>query len=100
MAGLIDRIRFALQIKTSPRNPVLLQALNQVALKDEPSTRAALYRALLEATFIVPGEVTGGHGGIADENTRLSMRTIDHPPGNPALTVFTDVAAFQHWVED
>jgi hypothetical protein len=86
----------------SPENPALEHAMQEMARNDSPKTRASLYKAVLASTFIVQGTVSGGADvgkgkWIADGNTRVAFRTIEHPPGNIVLPVFTDVEALTSW---
>ena len=76
--------------------------MQEVAKNDNAKTRQSLYKTVLASTFIVPGSVTGGTEvrkgeWIADSNTRVAFKTIEHPPGNIVLPVFTDVGALTSW---
>ncbi len=76
--------------------------MHEVAKNDNAKTRESLYKTVLASTFIVPGSVSGGtevRNGkwIADSNTRVAFKTIEHPPGNIVLPVFTDVEALTSW---
>lgn len=76
-----------------------------VALADNATTRAALYKRLLDCTLIVPDTVSGGteRGSgkrVADPDTRFFFRTVEHPPGNIVLPVFTDVQALIDWAQE
>lgn len=87
----------------SPKNPALERAMHELARNDNAKTRKALYEAILASTFILQGNVSGGrevHGGkrIADSNTRVAFRTVEHPPGTIVLPVFTSVEALVSWV--
>jgi hypothetical protein len=87
----------------SPENPALERAMQEMARNDNPKTRASLYKAVLASTFIVQGNVSGGTEvakgkWIADGSTRVAFKTIEHPPGNIALPVFTSVEALTSWV--
>ncbi len=90
--------------RDSPRNPPLERALQDVARNDNAKTRQALYKTILASTFVVPGSVAGGTelrkgNWIADSNTQVAFRTIEHPPGNVILPVFTDVEALTAWAD-
>lgn len=98
MAGMFDRIRSALRRDKTPENHPLLKAMHDVALNDGPTTRKDLYVALMESTLIVPGHVSGGKDGVADDNTRLAIQPIEDPPGNLIVPVFTDQEAFKNWI--
>jgi hypothetical protein len=71
--------------------------MNEIAKSDNAKTRESLYKAILASTFILEETVSGGTdaGGktIADENTRVAFKTIEHPAGNVILPVFSDVDA-------
>lgn len=86
----------------SPENPKLELAMRELARNDNATTRESLYRAILASTFIMQGDVSGGNevrNGkiIADSNTRVAFRTLEHPPGNVVLPVFTNVEALASW---
>jgi hypothetical protein len=85
----------------SPENPGLERAMHELARGDNGETRAALYKAIFASTFILQGAVTGGEERdgktIADGNTRVALRTVEHPPGNVVLPVFTSVEALSAW---
>jgi hypothetical protein len=93
-----------------PNNSALERAMVEIAKNDDVKTRELLYQAILETTFIVEGNVSGGTQTgegkrISDENTRAAYKTIEHPRGNIILPVFTDVDALTsfagpeaHWV--
>ena len=86
----------------SPKNPALERAMHAMAKNDNPKTRKSLYKTIRASTFIVPGNVAGGTEvrkgeWIADSNTRVAFKTIEHPPGNIVLPVFTDVEALTSW---
>ncbi len=85
----------------APENPRLERAMHELARNDNVETRATLYKAILASTFILEGTATGGEvrGGktIADGNTRVAFRTVEHPPGNMVLPVFTNVEALSAW---
>jgi SseB protein N-terminal domain len=87
----------------SPQNPALERAMQEIARNDNAKTRESLYKLVLASTFIVQGNVSGGtemNGGkrIADGSTRVAFKTIEHPPGNTILPVFTDIEALTSWV--
>jgi hypothetical protein len=82
----------------SSKNSELEQAMDEIAKSDNARTRVALYKSILASTFIFQGSVSGGtevSGGkrVADESTRVAFKTVEHPPGNVILPVFTDVDA-------
>ena len=86
----------------SPQNAALERAMHDVARNDNPGTRALLYKTVLASTFIVTGNVSGGievrkGKWVADDSTRLAFKTIEHPPGNIVLPVFTGVDALTSW---
>ena len=86
------------QKQYAPSNPALESAMSDVAKNDNPKTRESLYKTLLASTLIMPGDLSGGavspDGTVAaDPNTRIEFRTIEHPPGNVVLPVFTDIEA-------
>lgn len=86
----------------SPKNPALERAMRDVARQDDAKTRKSLYKAILASTFIVRGSASGGTelskgDWIADSNTRVAFKTIEHPPGTIVLPVFTDVEALTSW---
>jgi len=85
----------------TPENPALERAMHELARSDNGETRAALYKAILASTFILQGTVTGGEERdgktIADGGTRVAFRTVEHPPGNVVLPVFTSVEALSAW---
>jgi hypothetical protein len=86
----------------SPKNPALERAMHEMVRNDNAKTRESLYKTVLASTFIVPGNVSGGTEvrkgkWIADGSTRVAFKTIEHPPGNIVLPVFTDVAALTSW---
>ena len=76
--------------------------MREVASNDNAKTRQSLYQAILATTFIVPGSVSGGTEisqgeWVADSNTRVGFKTIEHPPGTIVLPVFTEVEALTSW---
>jgi hypothetical protein len=84
--------------QTVVANPNLESAMDDVAKNDNAQTRESLYRAILGSTLIVAGSVSGdsrpvGDGSLAGENTRIALRTIEHPPGNVILPAFTALDA-------
>ncbi len=86
----------------SPKNPAIERAMDEIAKNDNAGTRESLYKAILGTTFIVQGTVSGGMDAgrgkqIADANTRVAFHTVEHPPGNIVLPVFTDMAALASW---
>ncbi|HKN75831.1 MAG TPA: enhanced serine sensitivity protein SseB C-terminal domain-containing protein [Candidatus Acidoferrum sp.] len=85
----------------APENPELERAMHELARSDNAETRARLYKAILSSTFIFQGTVTGGEERdgktIADGNTRVALQTVEHPPGNVVLPVFTSVEALGDW---
>jgi hypothetical protein len=86
----------------SPENPALERAMHEVAKSDNTKTRESLYKAILASKFILQGNVSGGtevQDGtrVADENTRVAFKTIEHPPGNIVLPVFTSIEALTSW---
>ena len=86
----------------SPKNPALERAMQAVATNDNAKTRESLYKTVLASTFIVQGNVSGGTEvrkgkWIADGDTRVAFKTVEHPPGNIVLPVFTDVEALTSW---
>jgi hypothetical protein len=88
--------------RDSPKNPALERAMREMARNDNPKTRKSLYKAVLASTFIVPGNGSGGTEvrkgeWIADSSTRVAFKTIEHPPGNIVLPVFTDIEALTSW---
>src|ERR1700730_14177420 len=87
----------------SPENPALERAMHEMARNDNPKTRASLYKSVLGSTFIVQGNVSGGTEvgkgkWVADGSTRVAFKTIEHPPGNIVLPVFTSVEALTSWM--
>jgi hypothetical protein len=86
----------------SPKNPALERAMQEMARNDDAKTRESLYKMVLASTFIVQGNVSGGAEvrkgkWIADGSTRIEFKTVEHPPGNIVLPVFTDVEALTSW---
>lgn len=86
----------------SPKNPALERAMHEMARNDNAKSREALYKTVLASTFIVQGNVCGGTevrkgNWVADSSTRVAFKTIEHPPGNIVLPVFTDVEALTSW---
>ncbi len=84
--------------QTAIANPDLERAMDDVAKSDNAQTRESLYRAILDSTLIVAGSVSGdsrevGGGSVAGDNTRIALRTIEHPPGNAILPAFTALDA-------
>jgi len=75
----------------SPKNRALEHAMYDVAKNDNAQTREAVYRALLASTLLFEGEMAG------EDNTRFAFKTVEHPPGNIILPVFTDVEALDAW---
>jgi SseB protein N-terminal domain/SseB protein C-terminal domain len=62
-----------------------------VAKSDNARTRESVYRALLASTLIFEGKIA------SDDSTRFAFNTVEHPPGNVVLPVFTDVEALVSW---
>lgn len=62
-----------------------------VAKRDNERTRESVYRALLVSTLIFEGKIA------SDDSTRFAFKTVEHPPGNIVLPVFTDVDALVSW---
>ena len=62
-----------------------------VAKSDNAQTRESVYRALLASTLIFEGNMAG------DDDTRFAFKTVEHPPGNIVLPVFSDVEALDAW---
>src|SRR3984893_6989956 len=86
----------------TPKNAGLERAMQKVAANDNAVTRDSLYRIILASTFILQGNVSGGTEvregqRIADDNTPIAFKTIEHPPGNIVLPVFTTVEALTSW---
>ena len=85
-----------------PKNPVLERAMDEIARNDNAETRESLYKAMLATTFIAQGSISGSTVAsdgkwIADSSTRVAFRTVEHPPGNIVLPVFTDAEALISW---
>lgn len=79
-------------------NPDLERAMGDVAKSNNSQTRESLYRAILASTLIVSGSISGDSrevpgGGVAGDNTRIALRTIEHPAGNVILPAFTALDA-------
>jgi hypothetical protein len=94
--------KYLLKKRDSPKNPALERAMQEMAKSDNPKTRKSLYQTILASTLIVPGDVAGGTevrkgGWIADSNTRVAFKTIEHPAGNIILPVFTDLEVLTSW---
>jgi hypothetical protein len=86
----------------SPKNSALERAMHEVARNDDAKTREWLYKTVLASTLIVQGNLSGGTEGrkgnwIADGSTRVAFKTVEHPPGNIVLPVFTGVEALNSW---
>ena len=86
----------------APKNAALEQAMRELAQIDNAQTRESLYKAFLASTLIFHGSVSGGTKEsdgkrIADDNTQVSFKTIEHPPGTILLPVFTDVETLTSW---
>src|SRR5580698_2614757 len=86
----------------SPENPALERAMQEMAKDDNTKTRESLYKAILASKFILQGTASGGteeRDGkrIADGSTRVAFKTIEHPPGNIVLPVFTSIEAVTSW---
>jgi hypothetical protein len=86
-----------------PENSALEHAMHEIAKNDNATTRESLYKSVLASTFIVEGSVSGGAEvsdgrRVADDSTRAAFKTIEHPPGNVVLPVFTDVDALTSFV--
>jgi SseB protein N-terminal domain/SseB protein C-terminal domain len=86
----------------SPENPALERAMHDLARNDNARTRESLYKAILASTFIMQGNVSGGTEArngkrIADASTRIGFKTVEHPPGNIVLPVFTSLEALTSW---
>src|SRR5260370_38299972 len=82
----------------APKNAALDRAMHEMAKDDNAKTRASLYKTVFASTFIVPGNVSGGTEvrkgtWIADSNTRVAFKTVEHRPENIALTVSTNTKA-------
>ena len=87
----------------SPENPALERAMQEMAKNDNAKTRESLYKAILASKFILQGTVSGGTEArdgkrIADGSMRVAFKTIEHPPGNIVLPVFTSIEALTSWV--
>lgn len=83
------------------RNPALVQAMQEVALKECPENRKNLYEALLEAMLLIPvpeiplGLGPGLHTTTGDVQMQLST-TMDRNQKRVAAA-FTDAEALQNW---
>lgn len=76
--------------------------MHEVVRNDNPKTRESLYKQVLASTLITLGEASGGTevskgNWIADGNTQVAFKTIQHPPGNIVLPVFTSIEALTSW---
>ncbi|MGA8870854.1 MAG: enhanced serine sensitivity protein SseB C-terminal domain-containing protein [Candidatus Acidiferrales bacterium] len=78
-------------MQNAPTNPGLEHAMYDVAKRDNERTRESVYRALLASTLIFEGQIA------SDDSTRFAFKTVEHPPGNVVLPVFTDVDALVSW---
>lgn len=85
----------------APTNPRLLNAMNMVARNDNPDTRQALYKAILEANFVLPlPEAPDGHpGGLVDIDAAspLNLVLLQDLNGRVVLPAFTDTTALLAW---
>jgi hypothetical protein len=86
----------------SPKNPGLERAMGEVAASDNPKTRETVYRSILSSTLIIQGRASGGTEigkgkRVADSETQVAFHTIEHPPGNLVLPVFTSIEALSSW---
>jgi len=75
--------------------------MHAVAVDDNPRTRRALYRQLLQSTLLLPSnEALGpGLGGwtALKKTTRLGLVTTTGPQGERILLAFTDEQALLRW---
>jgi SseB protein N-terminal domain/SseB protein C-terminal domain len=88
--------------QNSPRNPELERAMQDVAKHDNPATRESLYQKLLGSTFLLEGSFSRGSERPSDipvvsDHTRIAFKTVEYPPGNVLLPVFTDEDALISW---
>jgi hypothetical protein len=85
----------------APTNPALLDAMRAVALNDGPETRAALYRELKTATFVVPlPETPPGHAPGFErprEGEPAVAVAMQDMHGRMVVPVFTDTTALFAW---
>ncbi|HNT73949.1 MAG TPA: SseB family protein [Anaerolineae bacterium] len=79
----------------SPLNPELVSALYAVARQDTPTTRAALYAALLDSTLILPTVES-----FAAANAPLKVWAGENSSGETVLLAFTDADAVLKWAAD
>ncbi|HTZ99609.1 MAG TPA: enhanced serine sensitivity protein SseB C-terminal domain-containing protein [Candidatus Aquilonibacter sp.] len=79
-------------MQNAPTNPGLERAMYDVAKSDNARTRESVYRALLASTLLFEGQIASD-----DSGGRYAFKTVEHPPGNIVLPVFTDVEALVSW---
>jgi hypothetical protein len=86
--------------KARPENLAFLQAMEAVARLDSLENRQALYRAMLQAWFLVPTnqKPTSGAGKHAlESDTRVSIPIHRDARGKNIVPAFTDEQALAHW---
>lgn len=76
--------------------------MHDVALKDNPQRREALYKALLKSTLMFPGTADGSQTSrasrqIATTNTRVNLHVVKDAQGRSIVPVFTSALTYTNW---
>jgi hypothetical protein len=87
--------------KARPENLAFLQAMEAVARLDSPDNRQALYRAMLQAWFLVPTSRMPDPGApgkhVLESDTQVSIPIHRDARGKNIVPAFTDEQALAHW---
>jgi len=82
-------------------NPALLRAMHEVATKDNPENRRALYEAMLSSTLLTPiPEIPPGLGpGLQTLQSGVQLQLVRLKDSNnlPVTVAFSDLEALRNW---
>jgi hypothetical protein len=90
------------QFKYDGPNAELVQAMHEMALRDDAGNRKKLYKAILSSTLTIPTpelpEALRSPGvKAAVPNTRIDIVVINNNNGQKVTPAFTDLEALQVW---
>jgi hypothetical protein len=85
-------------------NPVLVRAMHDIALNENPENRKKVYEALLGSMLLVPvpeipADLSGLGPGLhtATSKTQIQLRRVIDRNQIPITTAFTDLEALKNW---
>jgi SseB protein N-terminal domain/SseB protein C-terminal domain len=91
-------------VRIEEGNPVLVRAMHDIALNENPENRKKVYEALLGSMLLVPvpeipADLSGLGPGLhtATSKTQIQLRRVIDRNQIPITTAFTDLEALKNW---